>query len=83
MAGTPAAALVTIGLPDKFEPEFVARIYDGLNALAQEHGVAVYGGETTTNPGGIFFPSRCSEPSAGKTNIALRRQNRGRDFCDR
>jgi thiamine-monophosphate kinase len=51
MAGTPVAALVTIGLPENFEAEFVAKIYDGLNALAREHGVAVVGGETTTNPG--------------------------------
>jgi len=50
MAGTPAAALVTIGLPKKFEPEFVEEIYNGLNALAKRHGVAIVGGETTTNP---------------------------------
>ena len=65
MAGTPVAALVTLGLPDapkrgeggpeKFEPEFVAKIYDGLNALAERTGVAIVGGETTTNPGGIFI----------------------------
>jgi len=55
MAGTPAAALVTLGLPEKFEPEFVAEIYRGLNALAGEFGVAIAGGETTTNPGGIFI----------------------------
>ena len=65
MAGTPAAALVTIGLPaapkrreggpEKFDPEFVLKIYAGLNSLAQQHGVAVCGGETTTNPGGIFI----------------------------
>ena len=55
MAGTPVAALVTIGLPEKFEPEFVARIYDGLKALAKQHGVAIVGGETPTNPGRIFI----------------------------
>ena len=55
MAGTPVAALVTLGLPEKFEPEFVAKIYDGLNALAEKSGVAVVGGETTTNPGRIFI----------------------------
>jgi len=55
MAGTPAAALVTIGLPKKFDPEFIAKIYDGLNALAQTFGVAIVGGETTANPGGIFI----------------------------
>jgi thiamine-monophosphate kinase len=55
MAGTPAAALVTIGLPEKFDAEFVAKIYAGLNALAREHGVAIVGGETTTNPERILI----------------------------
>jgi thiamine-monophosphate kinase len=55
MAGTPAAALITIGLPRNFDPEFVAKIYDGLNALARTVRVAIVGGETTTNPGGIFI----------------------------
>lgn len=55
MAGTPTAALVTIALPDDFEADFVAQIYDGLNALAGKHGVAVVGGETTTNPGRILI----------------------------
>jgi len=55
MAGTPTAALVTIGLPKDFDAEFVAKIYDGLNAVAKKHGVAVAGGETTTNPGGLLI----------------------------
>jgi thiamine-monophosphate kinase len=55
MAGMPVAALVTIALPPNFEPEFVAKIYDGLSALAREHGVAIVGGETTTNPERILI----------------------------
>ena len=55
MAGTPTAALVTIGLPGTFKLDFVEAIYAGLNALARRHQVAVVGGETTTNPGGIFI----------------------------
>ena len=55
MAGTPTAALVTLALPPDFAPEFVAKIYDGMNALAREHGVAVVGGETTTNPERILI----------------------------
>jgi thiamine-monophosphate kinase len=55
MAGTPTAALVTIGLPGTFKPDFVEAIYAGLNTLARRHQVAVVGGETTTNPGGIFI----------------------------
>jgi thiamine-monophosphate kinase len=55
MAGTPTAALVTLGLPRKFNPETVEAIYAGMNALARRHQVAIVGGETTTNPGGIFL----------------------------
>jgi thiamine-monophosphate kinase len=55
MAGTPTAALVTVALPRDYDPEFVVRIYDGLNALATRFKVAIAGGETTTNPGGILI----------------------------
>jgi thiamine-monophosphate kinase len=55
MAGTPTAALVTIALPKDFDAEFVTKIYDGLNALAKNHGVAIVGGETTTNPERILI----------------------------
>jgi len=55
MAGTPTAALVMIALPANFDVEFVAGIYHGLNALAEKHGVAVVGGETTTNPERILI----------------------------
>jgi len=55
MAGTPTAALVTVALPKNFDPEFVAKIYYGLNALAEKHGVAIVGGETTTNPERILI----------------------------
>ena len=33
----------------------MAKIYDGLNALAEKYGVAVVGGETTTNPERILI----------------------------
>ena len=55
MAGTPTAALATIGLPKHFEPEFIGKIYGGINALAERFGVAIVGGETTANPDRIFI----------------------------
>ena len=55
MAGTPTAALVTVALPKDFDADFIAKIYDGLNALAEKHGVAIVGGETTTNPERILI----------------------------
>lgn len=50
MAGTPSAALVTIALPKSFSPAFVEQVYSGMNRLAAQQGVAIVGGETTTNP---------------------------------
>lgn len=55
MAGAPSVAVVTIGLPKKFDPEFIVKIYEGINSLARKYGMAIVGGETTTNPGGIFI----------------------------
>jgi thiamine-monophosphate kinase len=55
MAGSPSSALVTIGLPRRFDPQRVMAIHAGMNALAKRYGIAVVGGETTTNPDRIFI----------------------------
>lgn len=55
MAGQPVACLVTLGLPKGFDPDWVFEFYKGLNQLAAELNIAVAGGETTTNPSGIFI----------------------------
>ncbi len=69
MAGTPAAALVTIGLPEHFKPETIEKIYGGMNALAKKHGVAIVGGETTANPERIFISvALLGTVGRGKTN---------------
>jgi thiamine-monophosphate kinase len=54
-AGTPTAAVITIGLPKDFDPERVFKIYAGINALAKEHRVAIVGGETTASPERTFI----------------------------
>ena len=55
MAGLPVACVVTIGLPRDYDPEFVLKLYQGLNQLASEFEVAVVGGETTVSPREIFI----------------------------
>lgn len=55
MAGTPNSALITLALPRDFDPAFVEKIYSGMGELARRHDVAIAGGETTTNPGGILI----------------------------
>jgi thiamine-monophosphate kinase len=55
MAGTPTTALVTLGLPDAFEPSRIEAIYDGMGTLARRHDVAIAGGETTRSHGPLFI----------------------------
>lgn len=55
MAGTPVAAVVTLGLPKAFDANFVEAIYAGMSALARRFDVAIVGGETTLNPGGLLL----------------------------
>jgi thiamine-monophosphate kinase len=54
MAGTPQSALITLGLPRDFSPEFVQGMYEGITLIAREYGLAIVGGETVPNPGGVF-----------------------------
>jgi thiamine-monophosphate kinase len=55
MAGTPNSALITIGLPRDFAASWVEAVYRGINELARRFGVAVVGGETTTNPERVWL----------------------------
>ena len=50
MGGTPNSALITLALPKDFDAAFLTGVYTGMGALAERHGVAIVGGETTTNP---------------------------------
>jgi len=54
MAGTPDAAVVTLGLPREYDVSMVEKLYAGLGALARAHNVAIVGGETTTSPERMF-----------------------------
>lgn len=78
MAGEPSSALVTLALPTRFDAAFVERVYAGLNALAQRHGVAVVGGETTTNPERLLL-SVAVLGSVEKNKVVLRRGSRPGD----
>ena len=55
MAGTPTAALITIGLPRNFDLGMIEGFYAGMSALARRHEVAIVGGETTTSPERILI----------------------------
>jgi thiamine-monophosphate kinase len=50
MGGAPTSALVTLALPDGFDPDYIEKIYLGMATLARRFNVAISGGETTSNP---------------------------------
>jgi thiamine-monophosphate kinase len=96
MGGEPSSALITLGLPPTFEVGRIEGVYRGLKALAARHGVAVVGGETTTNPERLFVSiallgwveqTRCVRRSGAQAGDALMVSGtlggslRGRHLC--
>ncbi len=80
MGGSASSALITIALPRNFDPDFVKDIYSGLNETAERFGVAIVGGETTTNPErilisisliGMVAKSKCVLRSGAKAGDAI------------
>jgi thiamine-monophosphate kinase len=80
MAGRPIAAVVTIALPKSFDVAYVQRIYEGMSEVARQFGVAIVGGETTTNPERVLISiallgdvssEKCILRSGAKANDAL------------
>lgn len=67
MGGRPVSAVVTLALPEGYDAEFIHRVYDGMGALASRFGVAIVGGETTTNPERLLISiALIGEVAAGK-----------------
>lgn len=50
MGGVPLQALVSVSVPKQLGGEPMRRLYDGLYACAEQYGVAVIGGDTTSSP---------------------------------
>ncbi|HXG49560.1 MAG TPA: thiamine-phosphate kinase [Methylomirabilota bacterium] len=80
MSGLPTAAVVTLALPPAFDAGWVEAIYAGLGATARQFGVAIVGGETTTNPErmllsvalvGTVEKARCVRRSGAQPGDAL------------
>ncbi|SFF29388.1 thiamine-monophosphate kinase [Paenibacillus catalpae] len=50
MGGVPLQALISVSVPRQLGPEPMRRLYDGLYACAEQYGVAIIGGDTTSSP---------------------------------
>jgi thiamine-monophosphate kinase len=72
MGGDPGSVLITLGLPPGFDAGRIEGVYRGIRGVAERYGVAVVGGETTTNPGGLLI-SVALMGTVGKDRCVLRR----------
>lgn len=50
MGGVPLHAVVSVCVPPSWGPDRMKRIYNGLYACAEQYGVAIVGGDTTSSP---------------------------------
>jgi thiamine-monophosphate kinase len=51
MGGQPAHAVLAMAVPEDLDGGFLERLYDGLYACAERHGVTLVGGDTTASRG--------------------------------
>lgn len=67
MGGVPLHAVVSACVPATYGPERMKRIYDGLYACANQYGVAIVGGDTTSSPAHLVISvSLTGSVEAGK-----------------
>ncbi|MCR2803446.1 thiamine-phosphate kinase [Paenibacillus soyae] len=50
MGGVPLHAVVSVSVPSGYGSERMRRVYDGLYVCAEQYGIAVIGGDTTSAP---------------------------------
>lgn len=50
MGGIPLHALISISMPNAYDPEQINEIYNGIYACANRYQVAIVGGDTTSSP---------------------------------
>lgn len=55
MAGEPEFAFVTVAIPPKIKDQDIADFFQGLDQMAQQHGVAVAGGDLSASPNYLFI----------------------------
>lgn len=78
MAGTPHAAVVTVGLGDTEISRQIQAVYRGIHHAARQFQTSIVGGETTANPGRLLL-SLAVVGSVPRGRAVLRRGSRPGD----
>jgi thiamine-monophosphate kinase len=67
MGGVPKFAMISIALPHKCSAEFVDELFGGIVELADQHGVSIIGGDTSSSRDSLFIDvSMIGECDAGR-----------------
>jgi thiamine-monophosphate kinase len=70
MGCEPVAATISVALPETMTLEAVKRLYEGMAAIADEHGCRIVGGDTTSWPGRLAIDvAMLAEPMAPRGPI--------------
>lgn len=64
MGGQPAYAIISLGIPEKFNSDEIAEFYRGFNRLAKSCGVALVGGDTNIAESLIISVCLIGDPPA-------------------
>ncbi len=70
MGGVPRYALVSLALPDHTEVDDVTALYQGMIELAQQFGVAIIGGDTSSAPLVIITVTVLGNTGRGKAMLS-------------
>lgn len=67
MGGVPKFAMISISLPSHCSAEFVDELFGGIAEMADEHGVSIVGGDTSSSRDSLFIDvSVIGECASGK-----------------
>jgi thiamine-monophosphate kinase len=55
MGGVPKFAMISVALPGHCSAEFVDELFEGVAELADEHGVSIIGGDTSSSRDSLFI----------------------------
>lgn len=55
MGGTPKFAMISIAVPNRFSGDFVDNLFEGILELANDRGVSIIGGDTSSSPDSLFI----------------------------
>ncbi|MBI4745631.1 MAG: thiamine-phosphate kinase [Deltaproteobacteria bacterium] len=77
MGGVPEHCLLSLGIPDGISIEYIDRFVRGMTEAAEEYGLSLIGGDTTSSPDRLYIS--VTVLGKGSDNVLLRKGARAGD----